>query len=104
MPNLHWHDYLLFASLVASIAGLFLLSDGDSTQASELETSEQMLLSMSFSYWIVHCVMVGILKLWHPEWEILSINLRLTATFSYLLTFSCILSLPLHRMSVRQVE
>ncbi|MFE1748727.1 hypothetical protein [Coleofasciculus sp. H7-2] len=104
MPNLNWHEYLLFVSFVGSIAGLFLLSAGKPTQVDELEETEQILLTMSFTYWIVYCVVVGILKFSQPEWDILLMSLKLTAAFSYLLTFTSVLTLPLHRMSVRQVE
>ncbi len=101
--NLGWHDYLVLLSFAASIAGLFLLSNRK-TQADELEQTEQTLFSMSFSYWIVYCVAVGIQKICLPEWDIVLLNLRLTAAFSYFLTFSCVLSLPLNRLAMRQVQ
>lgn len=105
MINLSLHDVLIFLSFNACIAGLFLLSDTKQTQADDLEDSEQMLFRMTFAYWIVYCVAASIQKIISPDWNILLINLKITAALSYILTFSCVLSLPLHRMSVRrQVE
>lgn len=104
MPTLNWHDYLVLISLFASIAGLFLLSDDKQAQEDELESAEQTLLRMTFGYWMAYCISFSLLKVGLPEWSNLIISLKLTAIFSYFLTFTCILSLPLHRMSVRQVE
>lgn len=102
--NPGWHDYLVLISFAACIVGLWLLSDSNQTQADELEETEQILFRMSFTYWIVYCVAVGIQKLALPDWEILLLSLRLTAALSYFLTFACIVCLPLHRFAVRQVE
>lgn len=102
--NLSWHDLIVFVSFAASIAGLFLLSDPTQSEVNELEETEQILFRMSFAYWMVYCVAFGIQKLALPDWEVLLLSLKLTAAFSYFLTFSCIVCLPLHRFSVRQVE
>ncbi|MBV9385518.1 MAG: hypothetical protein JOZ78_03715 [Chroococcidiopsidaceae cyanobacterium CP_BM_ER_R8_30] len=104
MLNLSWHDYLVLISFVACIAGLFLMFNGSQAQADELEATEQALLSMSFSYWIVYCVAIGVQKICLPEWDLVLLSLKLTAAFSYFLTFACILSLPLSRLAVRHVE
>ncbi len=104
MLNLGWHDYLVLISFAACIAGLLLLSNDNPTQADDLEETEQTLFSMSFSYWMVYCLALGIQKICLPDWDIVLMSLRLTAALSYFLTFACILSLPLHRLAVRQVE
>lgn len=104
MLALNWHDLLIFLSFTACIAGLSLLSDTKQTQTDEIEDSEQMLLRMTFAYWMVYCVAIGLQKINLTDWHILLVNLKITAALSYLLTFSCVLSLPLHRISVRQVE
>lgn len=104
MLNLNWHGYLVLISFAACIAGLFLLSNSSETSANELEETEQALLSMSFSYWMVYCLAIGIQKICLPEWDTMLLSLRLTAAFSYFLTFSCILSLPLSLLAVRHVE
>ena len=104
MSNLIWHDFLVFLSSIACVAGLILLSDTKQNSADELEETEQILLRMSFTYWLVYCVAVGIQKIALPDWEILLLSLRITSALSYFLTFACILCLPLHRLAVRQVE
>lgn len=104
MPNVSWHDYLVFISFLACIAGLFLLFNPDKTQVEKMSCDEQMLLEMSFTYWIIYCITVGMQKLELSHWEILLLSLKLTAVISYLLTFSCVLTLPLHRLASRYIE
>jgi hypothetical protein len=98
--NLNCHDYFVLISFFACIVGLWLLSDRNN----ELEETEQTLLGMIFAYWLIYCIAVSVLHLNLPEdWQIVQ-NLRLTGIFSYLLTFSCLVSLPLHKLSVRHIE
>jgi len=105
MVELNWRDYLVMVSFVASIAGLVLLSDNRNSQPTDDRTlSEEILIKMSFTYWTVYCISVFGLKLHLPEDSWLLLSLKLTAVLSYLLTASSILSLPLQRMAVRQVE
>jgi hypothetical protein len=105
MVELNWHDYLVMVSFVASIAGLVLLGDNRNSQPTDDRTlSEEILIKMSFTYWTVYCISVFGLKLHLPEDSWLLLSLKLTAVLSYLLTASSILSLPLQRMAVRQVE
>ena len=105
MVELNWHDYLVMVSFVASIAGLVLLGDNRNSPPTDDRTlSEEILIKMSFTYWTVYCISVFGLKLHLPEDSWLLLSLKLTAVLSYLLTASSILSLPLQRMAVRQVE
>ncbi|WP_445244600.1 hypothetical protein [Microcoleus sp. OTE_8_concoct_300] len=105
MVELNWHDYLVMVSFVASIAGLVLLGDNRNSQPTDDRTlSEEILIKMSFTYWTVYCISVFGLKLHLPEDSWLLLSLKLTTVLSYLLTASSILSLPLQRMAVRQVE
>jgi hypothetical protein len=105
MVELNWHDNLVIVSFVASIAGLLLLGDNRKSQPTDDHTlSEEILLKMSFTYWIVYCISVFGLKLHLPEDSWLLLSLKLTTVLSYLLTASSILSLPLQRMAVRRVE
>jgi hypothetical protein len=119
--NLNCHDYLVVISFFACIAGLWLLSDrfchdtpsklSDRATGSakrdrdnELEETEQTLLRMTFAYWLLYCVAVSVLKLGLPEdWQIVQ-SLKLTGIFSFFLTFSCLVSLPLHKVSIRRIE
>lgn len=99
-----WHDDLMILSFFASIAGLVLLFQDEQSSMDELELVDRMLFKMSFTYWLVFCVAFGVQKLILPEWETVLLTVKLTGVLSYLLTFTCILSLPLHRVSVRQPE
>lgn len=102
--NLFWHDYLVLISFIGSIAGVWLLNTGKQTQANELAETEQMLMLLSFTCWMVYCVAIGTQKVFLPKCEIFLMNLQLTAVIAYFLTFCCVLALPLHRFSLRQVE
>ncbi|MEG4271412.1 MULTISPECIES: hypothetical protein [unclassified Microcoleus] len=104
MVELNWHDYLVMVSCVASIAGLILLSDRKSQPRDDRTLSEEILIKMSFVYSIVYSMSVLALKMPLPEDNWLLASLKLTTVLSYLLTVSSILSLPLQRMAVRQVE
>lgn len=103
MPQLSWHDVLLIFSFVAAIAGLALLLS-DSNPADEVEAADHMLLMMSFAYWLVFCLATGAQHLIQPEWESIVLGVKFTGVIAYLLTATCILSLPLHRVSARQPE
>ena len=102
--NLGWHDYIVLISFIACITGLLLLSDANQTQANDLEETEQILFRMSFAYWMVYCVAVGIQIVLPSDWEIPLLSLKLTTALSYFLTFACVVCLPLHRFAMRQVE
>ena len=102
MFKLPWYDYLVVVSFIACIVGLFLLFNTKQTQADELEETERSLLIMSFGYWMVYCIAFNIQKIDLSNLETLLLDLRLTAAFSYFLTFSCVLSLPLYRFALRQ--
>jgi hypothetical protein len=103
MLNLGWHDYLLAASLVAAIAGLgLLLGSKESVPTNERQATSQTLLRMTFVYWIVYCLTVGLQKFDLPDVNGLTISLKLTALFSYFLTFSSLLCLPLHHFEARR--
>lgn len=98
-----WHDYLNLASFFASVAGLYILLGKKQDQQADQEVADQVLFSMAFAYWIVHCVAIGAQKWICPDWTTCMLSLKWTAVISYLLTFSCALSLPLHRIaSTRQ--
>ena len=104
IQNLNFSDAIAFISAIACIAGLLLLSGANSAEVNELEEAEQNLLQMSFTYWLLYCICLGLQKITLPDWDVLVMSLKLTAALSYFLTFACILCLPLHRFAVRQVE
>ncbi|MBH8552194.1 hypothetical protein I8751_07375 [Nostocaceae cyanobacterium CENA357] len=101
--NVLCHEFVVAVSFVACIVGLVLLWN-DKQSKDDLEETEQILFRMSFSYWLVYCVAFGMEKMILPDWENLVMTLKITTALSYFLTFSCILSLPLHKFAVHQVE
>ncbi|MBW4614701.1 MAG: hypothetical protein KME21_15770 [Desmonostoc vinosum HA7617-LM4] len=101
--NFFCHEFVVAVSFVACIVGLVILWDGKQ-QEDEFEETEKILLRMSFSYWLVYCVAFAIEKVVLPEWENILVTLKITTALSYFLTFSCILSLPLHKFAVHRVE
>ena len=104
MPNLSWHDYLMILSSIAAIAGLIILLQDIPASETNVELVDRILFTMSFAYWLVYCAAVFLRPFILPEWEILSLGLKLTGVLAYLLTVTCVLSLPLHRIAVRQPE
>lgn len=99
-----WHAYLNLASFFAAVAGLYILFNVKSAPEDALDDTDHSLLAMSFGYWVVHCIAVGAQQRVLPDWEVVALSLKFTAVFSYLLTFSCALSLPLHRISANQKQ
>ena len=104
MPQLSWHDYLMILSFLAAIAGLALLIFDNQKHEDDLEVTDRVLLMMSFTYWLVYCLSAGIQKCILPEWELALMSVKITGVISYLLTSTCVLSLPLHRVATRQPE
>jgi predicted membrane metal-binding protein len=102
--NIFCHGFVVAVSSVACILGLLLLWEKKKPKDNAQET-EEILLRMSFSYWLVYCAAFGAEKLFAPCLEGLSMTLKITTALSYFLTFSCILSLPLHKFAAHeQVE
>lgn len=101
--NLMCHEFVVAVSFVACIAGLLLLWDRKQPK-DHLEETEKILFRMSFSYWLVYCFAFGLEKLILPEWETVLMSVKITIALSYFLTFSCVLSLPLHKFSIRRVQ
>ncbi|MEH2148949.1 hypothetical protein [Nostoc sp.] len=101
--NIFCHESVVAVSFVACIIGLLLLWNSKQ-QTNEMEETERILFRMSFSYWLVYCVAFGIEKMVLPDWESVLMTLKITTALSYFLTFSCIISLPLHKFAVHRVE
>ncbi|MDX2230797.1 MAG: hypothetical protein NW220_14245 [Leptolyngbyaceae cyanobacterium bins.349] len=104
MVNLSWHDWLLVLSFFASISGVALLKVAPQPAKDEMEAADQMLMLMSFVYWLVYCIAFAVQQVLSPDWEVAVLSVKLTGVISFLLTASCVLSLPLNRVSVRQTE
>ncbi|MBE9206334.1 hypothetical protein IQ244_07370 [Nostoc sp. LEGE 06077] len=97
------HEFVVAVSFGACVLGLILLWDGKQPK-DDIEETEKILFRMSFSYWLVYCVAFALEKVILPDWESVMISLKITTALSYFLTFSCILSLPLHKFAVHRVE
>lgn len=104
MAHSNWHDYLNLASFFASVLGLYVLCNKKQAETEDADIADQVLFSMAFAYWIVHCVAIGAQKWICPDWEVFMLSLKWTGVISYLLTFSCALSLPLHRIASTQQQ
>ncbi|MBW4578620.1 MAG: hypothetical protein KME42_03480 [Tildeniella nuda ZEHNDER 1965/U140] len=104
MPHFSWHDYLMILSFFASIAGTALLFNGTQADESDWETTDRVLMLMTFTYWMVYCLATGVQHFILPQWEVLLWSVKLTGVLAYLLTAACMLSLPLHRVAIRQPE
>ncbi|HTL89437.1 MAG TPA: hypothetical protein VL134_08540 [Leptolyngbya sp.] len=104
MAHSIWHDYLNLASFFASVLGLYLLIHQKKSETEDADAADRVLFSMAFAYWIVHCIAIGAQKWVCPDWTTCVLSLKWTAVISYLLTFSCALSLPLHRIASTQQQ
>ncbi|AFY46816.1 hypothetical protein Nos7524_0917 [Nostoc sp. PCC 7524] len=96
------HGFVVAVSFVACIIGLALLWDGKDTKNDDRAETELILFRMSFTYWLVYCVAFGLEKLVFSNYEPVIMTLKITTALSYFLTFSCIVSLPLHKFAVHQ--
>jgi hypothetical protein len=103
LSDLFCHNSLVLLSSIACIAGLGLLWGYD-CQDNEAKETERILFMMSFSYWLLYCIAFGMQKVSLPGWEALIPPLKMTTALAYLLTFSCILSLPLHKLAIHEIE
>ncbi len=103
LSSLLCHEFVVALSFVACVAGLTLLWNVKPEENEAVET-ERVLFRMSFTYWLVYCIAFGIQKLVLPDWEHITTTLKITTALSYFLTFSCIVSLPLHKFAVHEVE
>jgi hypothetical protein len=95
-----WIESVRLVSFFACVLGLFVLYNDRSTQE-DLGEANWNLMSFSFGYWIVNCLAHAGQNCLCPTWTTVLLSVKLTSLFSFLLTFSCILSLPLNRVAAR---
>ncbi|NES99930.1 MAG: hypothetical protein F6K62_15785 [Sphaerospermopsis sp. SIO1G2] len=103
LVNLFDHEFVVAVSAIACVLGLLILWD-TKKQINEAQETEEILLRMSFTYWLVYCVAFAIEKIALPHWQSLTMTLKITTALSYFLTFSCIISLPLYKFAIHDVE
>lgn len=104
MSELSLHELLVIFSSFACVAGIFLLVNDRDRAKDDVEAADHMLMLMTFAYWLVYCGAMGLQKMILPEWEIAMLSAKLTSVIAFLLTASCLLSLPLNRVADRQAE
>ncbi len=93
----------MVVSFFAAIAGLLLLPSNKDIKT-EQESTDRALIMMIFAYWLVYCVVAAVKPFLPTDWEMLLMSVQATGIIAYLLTLTCILSLPLLRIAVRQTE
>jgi hypothetical protein len=98
-----WIESVRLASFFASVIALFILYNDESTQT-DFGEANWNLMSFSCGYWIVNCLVGASQTCICPTWTTLVMSLKLTSLFSLLLTASCLMSLPLNQIAVRQQQ
>lgn len=97
------HEAILSLSACGAILGLLIsLSKPSLTSLPTIsELTKDNLIRMVFLYWLLYCVAEGLEKFISVEAIALIAILRLIAMISYVLTFCCLLSLPLYHLDIR---
>jgi hypothetical protein len=101
MPILSWHDTVLLISGLASVVGLYFFCQPQIVELTEAEAAQETLVRMTFVYWLVYCgakFSEQVCEVVSQDWIC---SLHLLRLLSYLLTFCCVLSLPLHLVEQR---
>ena len=104
MPTLSWHDSVLLVSCVASVAGLYFYGRSPIEDPSDAEAAQETLTRLTFVYWLVYCF-----AHWGEQFctafpQSPACSLRILMLLSYILTFCCVLSLPLHLIEQRRKQ
>lgn len=102
MPALSIYDGLLIGSCLASIVGLSVYCQPQSENPTEAEAIQETLVRMTFVYWVVYCVSHWGEKLCGAVEQPVVCSLHLLAVLSFILTFCCTITLPLHLIEQRQ--
>ncbi len=95
-----WIEYVRFASFVASAIGLYILYNDASTQK-DFGESNWNLMAFSFGYWAMNCVAHATQQWLCPDCATMWLSVKFTDLFSLLLTFSCLMSLPLNQIAAK---
>jgi hypothetical protein len=95
-----WIESVRFASFLACAIGLYVLHNDASTQK-EFGESNWNLMSFCFGYWALNCVAHAVQQWICPDCTNVWMSVKFTGLFSLLLTFSCLLSLPLNQIATK---
>ncbi len=102
MPILSWHDSILLCSGLTSLAGVgytYCIALKDPTES---EAMQETMVRLTFVYWIVFCLssLGDRLSTFLPY--DLSCRFKILSLLCFMLTFCCVLSLPMHLIEQRQ--
>jgi hypothetical protein len=101
MWNLSWHEYLVILSCFTSMGGLIACGRAEDKDPTEAEAMQDTLIRMTFVYWIVYCISSFSDRIDTVMPQDLACSLRILALLSYVLTFCCVLTLPLQLIEQR---
>lgn len=95
-----WVEYVRLASFAACVIGLYVLYNDASTQE-DLGEANWNLMAFGFGYWLLNCVAHGVEQWLCPDCSAVWLSMKFLNLFSMLLTFSCVLALPLNQVAAR---
>jgi hypothetical protein len=95
MWNLSWHEYLVTLSCFTSVVGLIAFGRAQDKDPTESKAMQETVVRMTFVYWIVYCLSSFGDRMGDLMPQDFACSLRILALLSYVLTFCCILTLPL---------
>ena len=104
MPILSWHDLLLVFSSLTSLAGVGYVYRFAAQEPTESQALQETLTRLTFVYWFVFCASHLGQRLAAFLPDDLSYQLKILSLLCFVLTFCCLLSLPLHLIERRQPE
>lgn len=102
MPIVSWHDSLLLFSSFTSVVGVGYAYRIALKDPTESEAMQETMVRLTFVYWIVFCLSsLGdrFFSFLPHDW---SCRLKILSLLCFMLTFCCLLSLPLHFIEQRQ--
>ena len=102
MTILSWHDVLLIFSAVTSLVGVGYVSRYALEDPTVSQALQETLTRLTFVYWIVFCISrLGQRLVTFLPYD-LACQLKILALLCFMLTFCCLLSLPLHLIERQQ--
>jgi hypothetical protein len=102
MPILSWHDSILLFSCLTSAVGVgytYRISVKDPTES---EAMRETMIRLTFVYWVVFCLStLGDRFSTFLPYD-LSCRFKILSLLGFMLTFCCVISLPLQLIEQRQ--
>jgi hypothetical protein len=102
MPILSWHDSILLGSSLTSLVGIGYTYWTASKDPTESEAMQETMIRMTFVYWTVFCLSsLGDRFCTLLPYD-LSCRFKILSLLCFMLTFCCVLSVPMHLIEQRQ--